>query len=273
MKKLYTTLTILIFTIAIQAQSFDFSIVFAGVNSGTNNYQFALVATPSATVSTGNTADMVAGFYIPSGLGIGNFATGNSGIPAGEWSANFMLNNANGDGYFLARTPSGANVLIPGDGPFELVLFDLIASPNPTAGALDIIDNSDSIWIDSFSFTQNYINIDTGDANGTIDHYLQNDPLASSINFSTLGIEDNTLKDITFKAFPIPSYDIVTINNPTTNELHYSVKNMVGQDMGIQGALGSNGNTQIRLGQLEAAVYFIMISDGNSKKTLKIIIK
>ena len=77
-------------------------------------------------VTNGVTADMGAGFYIPSGLAIGNFVSGNSGIPISEWSVQSLgSSDINGDPYFVSRVEAGSSSIeLNGDGPFELVLFD-----------------------------------------------------------------------------------------------------------------------------------------------------
>ncbi|MBT8304093.1 MAG: hypothetical protein KJP09_06465, partial [Bacteroidia bacterium] len=103
MKKIYSLIFLAFLAFTMHAQTFDFSISFVGTNTGTDNYQFALVATPSASVSSGVTADMGAGFYVPSGLTIGNFAVGDSGISPVEWSSFALGSDASGDGFFLSR--------------------------------------------------------------------------------------------------------------------------------------------------------------------------
>ncbi|NNK28001.1 MAG: T9SS type A sorting domain-containing protein [Flavobacteriaceae bacterium] len=271
MKKIYSLVFLVFFAFALQAQTFDFSISFLGTNTGTDNYQFALVATPSASVTSGVTADMGAGFYVPSGLTIGNFAEGDSGISSLEWSSFPLGSDASGDGFFLSRVeifPTSNN--LDGPGPFQLVLFDVIADPNPTTGSLTLMENGNALMV--ANFVENYININLGA--GTVNAYAQNDPAASSVDFSALlGVDEISIKEVSFKAYPIPTNDIVTIENPSNMNFKYSVKNMVGQDMGINGTLRSNGATQISLSQLDTAIYFISITDGNNKKSIKVITK
>ena len=53
----------------------------------------------------------------------------------------------------------------------------------------------------------------------------------------------------------------------------YTVKNMLGQEIGIKGTIRPNGNTQLDLGHLPKAVYFISVRNGTAEKSLKIIIQ
>ena len=208
MKKIYTTLLLICCFVTVQAQTFEFSIMYLGINANTNNYQFALMATPSATVTNGVTADMGAGFYVPSGLGIANFIQGNSGLPNSEWVALPLGSNGNGDAFFITRIESGAsNIVLNGAGPFELVLFDLIANPNPTSGQIIFVENGDPVF-DSL-FVQNYININLG--SGTNDAYSQNNPTANSVNFSTLSTETVELAQVSI--YPNPTSTILNISS------------------------------------------------------------
>lgn len=210
MKKLYISILIILYAITIKAQTFEFSISFVGTNPSTNNYQFALIATPSASITDGNTADMGAGFYIPSGLTIDNFVMGNSNLPETEWSSETLgASNTNGDPYFVSRTEAGSSsILLNGIGPFELVLFDIVANPNPTSGDITFVENGDSVF-NEILFVENYMNINLG--SGTVNAYSQNDPSANSFPFDSLS--QNEFSDIENKitVFPNPTKDIVTI--------------------------------------------------------------
>lgn len=166
-----------------QAQTFDFGLSYLGINEVTNNYQIALTATPNTSISNGDTADMGAGFYLPSGLTIGNFVEGNSGIPASEWSSIALGSNSNGDAFFVSRIETNpTSTVISGSEPFQLILFDIIANPNPSIGSMVLIENDDSV-LDTF-FLQNYININLGV--DSVDAYNQNDYETKELDFSTI---------------------------------------------------------------------------------------
>ena len=107
MKKPYITLLLVLVITITYSQTFEFSLSYIGVNPGTSNHQVAFIATPSNTVTNGVTADMGGGFYVPSGLTIGNFEMGDSGLPASEWSSQSLGSNGNGDAYFVSRIEGG----------------------------------------------------------------------------------------------------------------------------------------------------------------------
>lgn len=262
MRKLYIFIFML-GALSTSAQTFDFSIVFNGTNGNTNNYQFALVATPSATITDGNTADMGAGFYIPLGLTIGNFQEGNSGIPAGEWSSQDLgSSNANGDPYFVSRTEAGSSsVLLNGDGPFELVLFDIIADPNPTTGDITFVENGDPVF-NEILFIENYININLG--SGTINAYNQNDPSASSISFETLSIDNQILSDATLSIYPNP------VKNTTSIQYNSTIDSLELYD--ITGKLVQTFySKQLNLEHLNSGVYLAKIKKNNTSIIKKIV--
>jgi len=113
--------------VTIQAQTFDFSLSFLGVNENTGNYQVALMATPNSSINDGVLSDIGAAIYLPLGATVGNFITGDSSIPAMQWSSNNLGSNANGDAYFFSRIEtSSTSALLNGSMPFQLLLFDII---------------------------------------------------------------------------------------------------------------------------------------------------
>ena len=262
MKKLY----ILILTLCVlnaSAQTFEFSIVFKGTNGNTDNYQFALVATPSETTTDGITADMGAGFYIPLGLTIGNFELGNSNIPASEWSSQDLgSSNASGDPYFVSRTEAGSSsVLLNGDGPFELVLFDVIADPNPTTGDITFVENGDPVF-DEILFIENYMNINLG--SGTVNAYNQNDPSANSISFETLSIGNQVLSYKTLSIYPNPVKDSTRIEYIGTID-HLKLYDITGK------LVGTFYSKEFNLSHLNAGVYLAKIKKDKTTITKKIV--
>ena len=151
MKKHYLLICIMFLSLASEAQTVDFSIMHVGTNGTTGNYQIALMATPNSALSEANTDDMLAAFYVPTGITLGNFVEGDSGIPINDWSSNALGSNGNGDAFYLARVEAGAmGTILNGDGPFQLVLFDIISDPNPSSGSITFIENGDSILTDNF---------------------------------------------------------------------------------------------------------------------------
>ena len=269
MKKIYITLILCITVFMMQAQTFDFSVSYVGINGGTNNYQMALVATPSASVTNGVTADMGAGFYLPSGLTIGNFAEGDSGIPASDWSSFALGSNASGDGIYLSRVEAGAmSTVLNGADPFQLVLFDVIADPNPTSGSITLMENGDALLVNNF--VENYIEINLG--GGTANAYNQNNPVANSVDFATLAINDNKLVDYNVSIYPNPTRGNLTIE--TNKSISYSIFNILGQSVKLTGKLESGANKSISLSHLPDGIYILKAEDeDNNSKSFKIIKK
>lgn len=262
MKKIYTSLFILFCFVTTQAQTFEFSLMYVGVNPNTLNHQIAFVATPSTSVTNGVTADMGGGFYVPSGLTIANFIQGNSGLPGTEWQALPLGSNANGDAYFVARIESGGNsVVFNGAGPFELILFDIIADPNPTSGQIIFVENGDPVF-DSL-FVENYLNINLG--SGTINAYSQNNPTANNVNFATLNTKDFELAQVSI--YPNPTSDIINIK---TNMQLTKVELF---DILGKRVLDTKATKQLNIEQFKAGVYFLKMHAGTTTLTKKIIIE
>ena len=257
MTKFYTFFLTALFTIVIQAQTYEFSISYLGINSSTDNYQIALIATPSSTVTNESTDDMGAGFYLPSGSTVGNFETGNSNIPGSEWSSTSLSNTSNA--FFISRVEAGSSsVLLNGPDPFELVKFDIIADPNPTSGEIIFIENSDPVF-NELLFTENYINI------SAINKYAQNDPIAKSINFATLRTKDAFIND--FFVYPSPTKEKVFIKGITSKLNAVNIYSITGEQvMTVKANLD-----EINLSRLKSGIYFIKLNSENASKTFKII--
>lgn len=261
MKHFYTAVILLLMTFTLQAQhTYEFSISFVGINVNTGNYQMALLATPSESVTDDSTDDMGAGFYVPTGMTIGNFVTGNSNLPASEWVSISMGPGANGDAYFLGRDEAGQfTVMLNGAGPFELVLFDVIADPNPTSGAIMFVENGDPVF--DTIFIENYINIWAQNL------YSQNNPTASSVNFETLTTETFVV-DNSLSVFPNPATDILnikTINTINSIEL-YSI-------LGKKVFATSQNISQINISNFQSGIYLLKIQTDQGRVTKKIVIK
>lgn len=266
MKNLYTFLLLTLTFTTAQTQTFDFSLMYLGINETTNNYQVALLATPSSSVTDGNTADMGAGFYVPSGLTIGNFETGNSGIPASEWTSQTLgASNANGDPYFVSRIEAGTtSILLNGEGPFELVIFDVIADPNPIIGELKFVENGDPVF-DEILFIENYININLG--SGPVNAYLQNDPTANSINFETLSVDDIVLNNTSIIVYPNPTSEFINIST-IHSILYVEMFDVLGKKVKYVSA-----QNQINISDLKTGIYIFKVYTDKGDVTKRVIIE
>lgn len=258
MRHLYTTAICLLMTLALQAQTYEFSIAYVGINAGTGNYQMALLATPSASVTNHSTDDMGAGFYVPAGVTLGNFVTGNSNLPASEWVSESLSNTF--DAYFIYRVEAGANtILLNGPGPFELCLFDIIADPNPTTGQIIFVENGDPVF-NELLFIENYINIAANNL------YSNNSPTANAINFATLSTQD-LIEDTSFAIYPNPTSDSIHIKTA------YTVETVELYDMLGKHVLTSKNNTHIKVGSFPSGVYFLKIQTDRGSITKKIVVE
>jgi hypothetical protein len=240
------------------SQTYEFSVSFVGINASTGNFQMALMATPSASVTDHSTDDMGAGFYVPSGVTLGNFVTGNSNLPASEWISESLSNTS--DAYFIYRVEAGgSSVLLNGPGPFELVLFDIIADPNPTSGEIIFVENSDPVF-NELLFIENYINIASNNL------YSNNNPTANSISFATLSTQE-VIENLSIIVYPNPASDIIHIK---TNMQLTKVElfDILGKRVLITGA-----SKQLKIEHLKVGVYFLKIHSGTHTLTKKIIIE
>jgi hypothetical protein len=244
-------------------QTFEFGLSFLGVNETTHNYRVAFVAIPSSPVANATMDDMGGGFYLPSGLSIGNFEMGNSGLPATEWSSQTMGSDNNGDAYFVSRVEAGEhNVNLNGSGPFQLVLFDIIADSNPTTGSVTFVENGNPIF--NPIFIQNYINVNLG--SGPVDAYLQNDLLANSLDFSALSLSNEAyLGDLSL--YPNPTNEFVFIKGNVHILKSLEIYTMTGKRlMQIE-----NDFDNIDIHSFESGIYFVKIYSNNASKIIKLI--
>lgn len=262
MKHLYTAVILLIMTFTLQAQvhTYEFSISFVGINANTGNYQMALLATPSLPVIDDSTDDMGAGFYVPTGMTLGNFVMGNSNLPASEWVSISMGPGTYGDAYFLGRDEAGQfTVMLNGAGPFELVLFDVITDPNPTTGEIRFVENGDPVF--DTIYIENYINIYAQNL------YSQNNPMASSVNFQTLNTETFVI-DESIAIYPNPVSNVLNIktNNSVISIELYSV-------LGTQVFKTTKPVSQIDASRYQSGIYLLKVVTNKGEITKKIVIK
>ncbi|WP_055442205.1 T9SS type A sorting domain-containing protein [Lacinutrix himadriensis] len=260
MKKIYSTIVIILLAFTLQAQTYEFSISLLGINSSTGNPQIALLATPSEGVTDHSTDDLGAGFYVPEGVTLGNFVTGNSGLPASEWESISLSNTT--DAYFLSRVEAGANsILLNGSGPFELVIFDIIATSTLASNAMiTFVENGDPIF-NELLFIENYINI------AAVNRFSQNDPAANSITLGTLSTATihSGIKDISFYPNPVKSNVTIVL----LNHASYTILDINGRL--VQKGELLEGNNLLNLSTLANGLYVLKLSIDNQTFIKKII--
>ena len=273
MKKIYIlTIALVLSHISLNAQNYDLSLMFRGVNSSTGNYQFALVATPDfEQTDPAPTADMGVAIYIPGGYTLGNFEAGNSGLQFFEW-ANSQENSYDGgttDLVQLLRTDIVANNFTHSSAQLiELVIFDIISDMgngnNPTTGEMILAENSDPNV--TTNFYESFININLQDGNGTQDYFGVHDPASNSINFETLTIASNVLDLDAIAIFPNPATSIVHIRSDFQID-SYELYDIMGKRI-----LVSNKD-QFNVEGLNAGVYLLKIKVQNRQVIKKIIVE
>lgn len=269
MRTLFTLITIVLATTSLKAQiTYEFSLSFVGINSATGNYQMALLATPSASVTNHSTDDMGAGFYVPTGLTIGNFVTGNSNLPASEWFITPMGSGTGGDAYFLGRDEAGAfSVLLNGSGPFQLVLFDVIANPNPSSGEIKFVENGDPVF--DTIFIENYINIAAQNL------YAQNNPAASAVQFNTLH-SNSAIVFEDLSVFPNPAQQELFLKSSTLSHIRSVIFHSIDGKKVYENSHLSivNNSSKIDVSSFSNALYFMTVTSKNGgQETYKVLIQ
>ena len=272
MKKYYTILITCFITLSSYSQNYDYSLVFIGTNSGTGNYEFALIATPDfEQTDNAPTADMGAAIYIPSGYTLGNFAVGNSNLQFFEWT-NSQENSYDGnvtDLVQLLRTDIVANNFTHSAGQLiELVVFEIISDAgngnNPTTGTMTLAENTDPNV--TANFYESYINVNLQDGSGTQDYFGVHDPMANSINFETLSIEEETLTQNDIKIYPNPTSDYVNIETLQNIE-KIEMYNLLGKLM------LTTTEKSINLKQFNSGVYLLKVKTVNGSANKRIVKK
>ena len=274
MKKYYTILITCFITLSSYSQNYDYSLVFIGTNSGTGNYEFALVATPDfEQTDNAPTADMGAAIYIPSGYTLGNFATGNSNLQFFEWSNNDQ-NSYDGDVTDLVqllRTDIVANDFIHSAGQMiELVIFEIISDGgdgnNPTTGTMTLAENSDPNVLPNFYESYLNINLNNGNGNGTFNYFGVHDPMGNSINFETLSIVEELLVESDIKIYPNPTTNIINIDTQYAID-KIEVYNIIGK------LVLTSIEKSINLRQLDSGVYLLKVASERGNIIKRIIKK
>lgn len=270
MKKHYITFVFtLLTTIILQAQdTYQFSLSFLGVNTATDNYQMALIATPNFDAPNGNTADLGAAFYVPEGLGIsiGNFEAANSGIPASEWIGYSSGASGGQELFQILRVPGVTNYFIDAENgmPIQLAVFDVIAATKPTTGTIILAANDDPFVVSTFS--ENFLNVSfTGT---TSDYFGAHDPTANSINFETLSVDEIWVPDnVKLSVYPNPASDVIYIS------ASFSVEKIALYDVMGKLVLSSTDTKQIQVHTLNAGMYLLKIYANQQTITRKVIIE
>ena len=276
MKQLFSLILLVSVFAFSNAQNFEYSIQYIGLNSNTNNHQIALYLTPDFTQNNVLMNDSFITFSVPSGVTLGNFtqaiepAAFPNPIKANQYTIDYANTgeiDSNTDRIFLTRDPSleGGEVsfnLVKGTA-IELVRFDIQLNSKPTKGFIKILTNGDTGY-DNNTYP-NYANFNFVDYidNNTIKN-LSNS-LKNKINFTEINHLSEELNTVSF--FPNPVKNILNIQGLETELNEVSIYTIGGKKVLTQ----TTNLEKINTSALAQGVYFVTLKSNNTEKTLKII--
>lgn len=280
MEKIYIIIAFLVSVFNLSAQNMDYSLSYIGVNSGTGNYEIALVATPDFTETNGNSADMGAvisisggGYLLPTNTGFVNDciftppATNvcDYAITATEWDASYLAAPSSTSGryvYQLLRTPGVTNILFDAVSGTPIIMAVFQVSGNPISGDIVLVNNNDAIL--NSTPNENYLNINytTGTIGSTADVYGTID--ATPVLFSVLSTPNVALEN--FEVYPNPTRGDLYIDSDELIE-KVEVFNYIGQKV-LEAT-----QVQINTSTLNSGMYLLKVYAINGKVGIKRFIK
>jgi len=282
MKKQYLTIAIFLFALSIQAQTFDYSLSFIGTNSGTGNYEVALMGTANFDETNGNSADIGAivslsggAYLLPTNTGFVNDcvftppATNvcDYDIPATEWDATYLTGPSTASGNFvyqLLRTPGTTNIFMDAVNASPVVLAVFQVAGSPTMGEAILIENGDPIL--SGTSNSSFLNMNYAVATGGITSDIIGTIDTTPVSFATLSTPTAELTGVSL--YPNPTNGNVSIKGVNNLE-SVAVMNVNGQRV-----LNFSGNLEtINVNDLNSGVYFVKLSTSVASKTIKLIKK
>lgn len=267
MKKI-TFLLVLMTYVSFAQTSYTFEIE----RDATNTNLFTVFAVPSADATGANFTSAVSVSLISTGKTIGNVTSLTGTLWEFEIIAGNLLQGAGvGDGTkdLLSVFNGGDNVVfdhIAGD-RFGLVSFEVTS--NTTVGDIEFIENDNAIIVGANALGFNFGNsmvINSEDGNGDGERF---DTLVGNtlFSFESLSTEDFKLSQVSVYPNPIADSFNVKLANNTID---------AAQILNINGALvkAIDPNTlqnAIDVNELQTGIYFLQLTSGNSKHTIKLI--
>ena len=88
-------------------------------------------------------------------------------------------------------------------------------------------------------------------------------------NDNTVGIFSNSYEEATFSVYPNPAVDFMTIDAPKADRIE--VVNFMGQV--ILNMDGTGRPVQLSVGEYDAGIYFVRVTEGELTTTRKVIVK
>ena len=267
MRNTITLLLLMIASLAFAQTTYDIEIE----RDATNTNLYTVFAVPSAAESGISFVNGGLGFAIATGETIGNITS----ITGANWNTDlqtftgaqlqsFMIGDGTRDVIFLLSDTGDSSLSHGADERFDLLSFEVTSSP--TAGAIEFLEPTDplitglgGLGIDA----ENFINIDFG--SGTVESFGQ---LVGDTNFNlVLSAEDFILSKTS--VFPNPIVDTfnikaagISIDNAQIYNINGALVKTISADV-IDNA--------IDISELNSGVYFLQLTSGNSKSTVKLL--
>ncbi len=244
--------------------NYDFTLAaVTGFDSGafaplTQSYGFTVVVPDGVTI-TFNT-------YAPAGT-----AGTVSPIP-GTSVAGFDPSMSDKDLYLVTTDTSGATFDAHGTGE-TINLVSFTVNGMPTTGELTVLDNNSTLAMAPglMGSLNSFIQADVTD-NAMVDFADEFIGLTgiTSYSFATLDRED-VLAVSKISLFPNPTADVINIR--TNNDITYSIFNILGQSVKLDGTLDNNNVKSINLSHLPDGIYVLKTEDVNNRSSSFKIIK
>ncbi|OUS02139.1 hypothetical protein A9Q86_05675 [Flavobacteriales bacterium 33_180_T64] len=269
MKKYYILAYLLLLSISIHAQGYQFGLIH---NTG---YNFKVVAIPDFT-SSGNTDVSDIGFALVLPTGMADIINQNSLLVGRTWTvqqfdATFLNGLGLGDGtkdVFLFNVPPGQSLLSHNSGD-QIDLIDFDVSNMPISDEMSFLLNSDAIATGASGVLDSFYNSNI-DTTSTQDYFLGIAVGQESFSFNTLSIEEIELNIDNISLYPNPATDIVQIRIP------FDITNIeieIYDSLGKQILLNLSENNTINVRSLKSGLYLVSILTEDKKITKKLIVR
>jgi len=266
MKKYYLTLVLSLITLTIIAQGYEFGLV----HISDNNFKVIAIADFD---SGGNTdvSDFGFSLMLPAGTAdVINISSvlGGKTPTLNEVDATALNTLTLGDGtrdlFFIVLSNVPSAIFSHTNGQ-QIDLLSFQVSNMPVSGEISILPNSDPIAIGLGSSVDSFYNSNI-DATTTQDYFSGIASGMESIDFSTLGIEDNILLN-DFNFYPNPTNGMLYLNGDVSKLQHIDIYSITGQHiMNVK-----DNFREINISSLQSAIYFMKLDTGEAIGTFKIV--
>ncbi|MEO1030188.1 MAG: T9SS type A sorting domain-containing protein [Bacteroidota bacterium] len=278
MKKTVLQIMLMMVTISLTSQSYQFGIVSDYYATG-NPFEFTFVATPDFDNANPNMADIQLSLAITTGNSIQ--ANSFTALLGSGWQINTALTGTTlqgfgiGDGskdiwVFTLPVPTSA-LTTPHTTDIGIPVFSFIVDNTPTSGMIAILENDDPIAtaLAGLGFVvDNVINADLGDGSGTQDYYGHTDSANNAFLFASLSVNDVLETTLEMSLYPNPAKDTVAILGDTSGINSVDIYTINGQ---LVKTIKTDFD-KISIEALEASVYLLRLYGDNARyPTLRLV--